>query len=112
MRLAGSVPLFSDGLAYVIDGGGSLVVIDGKTGESVFQQAKEKDLKGPNASPAIAGGMVFIPNTKGEIRVFKAGRKPELVATNPSDSGASSPFFVGNRVYLTSTKMLYAISTK
>ncbi|MEI7831858.1 MAG: PQQ-binding-like beta-propeller repeat protein [bacterium] len=111
-RLGGSSPSVYDGLVYLLDSGGLLVVLDAKTGEIVYQQPKEKDIKGLDASLAIANGMIYVPNSKGEIRVFKAGRKPELVATNISEPIRSSPFCAGERIYLTGRTTLYAISTK
>ena len=111
-RLGGSTPSVYDGLVYLLDGGGLLVVLDAKTGEIVYQQPREKDIKGLDASLAIANGMIYVPNSKGEIRVFKAGRKPELVATNIVEPIASSPFCAGERIYLTGRTTLYAIGAK
>jgi outer membrane protein assembly factor BamB len=111
-RLAGSSPLVFEGLVYFVDGNGVLQVLDAKTGAAVFTQAKTKDSKAMDASPTIAGRFLFVPSSKGAIRVYTAGPKPELVATNMLEASSSSPVAAGNYLYYAGKRTLYCIGAE
>ena len=111
VRLAGSSPVVNDGLVYALDGGGSLVVVEAKTGEVLFKQLAEKGQMSVDASLAIGGGLLFVPNWQGDISVYRPGRKPELVAKNAGEPNASSPVIAGSRLYLCGPRILYALTT-
>jgi outer membrane protein assembly factor BamB len=65
-----------DGLCYTADFDGSVYCFDAKTGEKHW----EYDMKGNTwSSPYWVDGHVYIGNEKGEVHIFKHGKKMELV---------------------------------
>ncbi len=82
-------PLFADGLIYLVSEGGFLIVLDAKTGESVYR--KRLDLHprvayishpGVAASPTLAGKYIYIMDNSGTCIVLSRGREPKVVARN------------------------------
>ncbi len=57
---------------------GQLVVLKPATGEILF---RSEGRQGDNASLALAGGYLLMVDTDGELSVWKAGDKPELLRT-------------------------------
>lgn len=99
-----------DGLLYGVTTDGFLDVIDVKTGEPVYRQ--RLPLPQVYSSPAVAGGHVFVFDTRGKAVVFKTGRKYELVATNQLEGTGASPVFDGKRLYVRGQKHLYCLQAK
>ena len=63
------------------------------------------------ASPAAAGGKLYLTSRAGVVSVVRAGREFELLASNDVEEPiASSPVFVGDRLYLRTYQSLLAIS--
>jgi outer membrane protein assembly factor BamB len=102
-------PLVKDGILYTVDTKSNLLVIDAKTGNTLYTSK----LRGKyNSSPVFAGGKVYITSVKGETTVLKAGRNPEIVAENtlPGEVFAT-PAIVRNSILFRSEKALYRIGT-
>jgi outer membrane protein assembly factor BamB len=101
-------PLVHDGLVYLCRENGTLICLDAKTGERLYEQSMHKQRH--RASPVYADGKIILTARDGTFSVVKAGRKFELLASNrlPDDFSAS-PALSGGRIYLRGFKTLYAI---
>jgi outer membrane protein assembly factor BamB len=100
-------PLVYDGLVYLCRDG-SLLVLDGKTGKSLYEQRIH-----PNryrASPMAADGNIYLTAHDGTVTVVKAGPTFKQVAVNKlPDDIIASPAPSNGRIYLRGWKTLYAI---
>lgn len=122
-------PLYHDGLLYLVSEGGILIVVDAKSGERVY--GKTLDLHpriqyisapGVAASPALAGGKIYIFDNSGESVVLKPGREFKMLAKNTlenilgpmewneaQEQLMSTPFFDGKSIYIRSPEWMYCI---
>jgi outer membrane protein assembly factor BamB len=101
-------PLIFDGLVYLCRENGTLLVLDAKTGEQIYQERCYSDRY--RASPTYADGKIFLCSRDGTITVVKPGRKFEILAENKmGESISSSPVFADGRMYLRTFDALYAI---
>jgi len=96
---------------WLLDSGGLLTCYDAQTGEKVYEHELEKVC---NASPALAGGRLYVVSIKGVTFVAETGREFKLVATNPLGEGGvvASPAFQNGRIYLRGKKHLFCIGQK
>jgi outer membrane protein assembly factor BamB len=67
---------------YVVSNQGVVTAYDAKTGKQVYQQRIADRGGAFTASPVAADGRIYLSSEDGEIFVFKAGPKHELLATN------------------------------
>lgn len=102
--------LLYQGLIYMTNEIGVLTCVDAATGERVWR----KRLGGIFfASPVGADGKVYFLSETGETYVLKAGREPDLLATNTIDERfIASPAIADGRIYLRSDNALYAIGAE
>ncbi len=100
-------PLLVDELLYLLSNGGVLTCLEAKTGEEVWSER----LGGNHmASPIHADGRIYCLGVQGKVSVVKAGRSPEILATNTFESGfLASPAVVGQALFLRSKTHLYRI---
>jgi outer membrane protein assembly factor BamB len=124
-------PLIYDGLVYVTTSKGILIVIDLKKNELVYSKLLDIGLDwtkadrpfgcGLNASPAMAGGKIFITG-HGTFLIIEPGREYKEIARNKIDvitdrtgwyltqqGTMSSPFFDGDRIYYRAERFVYCI---
>ncbi len=103
-------PLVRAGLIYTVDSKNTLVVIDAKTGNSVYSKRLKNKY---HASPVYAGGRVYLSSIKGEILVLKEGREPEVLSENllPGDLYAT-PAISRNSILIRTDSSLYRIGAK
>jgi outer membrane protein assembly factor BamB len=99
--------LLYGGLLYMTNEVGVVTCADVATGQKVWQ----KRLGGIFfASPVAADGRVYMVSETGETFVLRAGREPELIATNDlGERFVASPAISGGRIYLRSDGTLFAI---
>jgi outer membrane protein assembly factor BamB len=103
-----SSPLVKDDIVYLCREQGTLIAMDAKTGEQLY----EERLSGARhrASPVYADGRIYCTGRDGAINVVRHGRKFERLATNKmGEEMSSSPVISNGRVYLRTFKALYAI---
>jgi hypothetical protein len=63
-----------------------------------------------SASPVLAAGHVYLPLEDGQLFVFKAGEKFELVSKNDlGDGGFASPVICEGQIFLRTDHYLYCI---
>jgi outer membrane protein assembly factor BamB len=61
------------------------------------------------SSPVAAGGKIFIASRNGIVTVFEAGEKLSILAQNDfGENITATPAVVDNKIYLRTSKWLYA----
>jgi hypothetical protein len=109
-------PVVVDGLIYAITQRSHFSIIDAKTGKVINGDGKGEQLKlGKGTcypSLSAAGEHILVSSDNGTTIVFKAGRTPEVVATNKLDTFRSCPVFEDGRMYLRTYEYLYCIGAK
>jgi outer membrane protein assembly factor BamB len=104
-------PVYQDGLVYLCLENGNLVCVDGRTGETIYEERTTADRH--RASPVLADGKLYLTARKGIVTVAKVGREFEILAQNDlGEPMSSTPVFSGGRVYLRTFEALYAIGPK
>jgi outer membrane protein assembly factor BamB len=73
-------PIIYGDLFYVLADNGVFSAYDAKSGERVYQERLPSSF---SASPVAADGKLYMASQDGDVFVVKAGRKYELLATNP-----------------------------
>lgn len=106
--------LYDDRLYFLKTNSAILTIVDSKTGEAVVSASRLPDLGGTvYASPAGAGGKVYIVNREGSTLVMEHGDSINKIALNQlNDTIDASPAFVGNYLYLRGRDSLYCIEKK
>ena len=100
--------LFHDGMLFNLNDQGILTCFNGSDGDIHWR----KRLGGNySASPAYAGGHLYLCSEEGAVSVVKASSDYKRVAENKLDSGfMASPVICGGRIYLRTKTHLYCIS--
>ena len=122
-------PLAHDGLIYLVSEGGFLIVMDAKTGESVYRlklplhpRLNYVSEPGCAASPALAGGHIYIFDNSGTGIVIEPGRTFKLLASNviedvrnpgewneTQEQLMATPAFDQDSIYLRGQENLYCV---
>ena len=100
-----------DGLLYIAEEIGIAYCLDARTGAKHW----EMDLRGGTVwgSPYFVDGKVFLGSDSGEMTVFKAGKKMEILAKNEFEEGIFGTPVAANGVLFVATKSkLFAIAEK
>jgi outer membrane protein assembly factor BamB len=97
---------------YSVNDRGIVWCLDAKTGKEVWGAQRIAPAI-YSSSPVLADGKIYISNEDGVTTVLKAGDKFEVLAANDmGDYTLSSPAISDGRIYLRTTKFLYAIGNK
>jgi len=100
--------LYYDGLLYMTNEVGVVTCADARTGERVWRHRLDGIFF---ASPVAGDGKVYMVSETGETFVMRAGRTPELLATNDlGERFLASPAIAAGRIFLRSDQGLFAIS--
>ena len=96
-----------EGLLYMTNEVGIVTCLDARTGERVWQHR----LGGVFfASPVAGAGKIYFLSETGETYVLKAGRTPEVLATNSLDERfIASPAIAQGRIFLRGDRTLFAV---
>ncbi len=91
-------PVCNGELLWLVDSGGVVTCYDAVTGQKVW----EKDIGGSfQASPSVAGDLLYLPSDNGTLFILKAARQYALVdRIELGDGCLASPAFHQGRVYL------------
>ena len=76
-------PLVYGDLLYTVSNQGVVTAYNAKTGERVYQERIAGRGGAFTASPVASDGKIYLSSEDGEIFVFKAGPKHELLSVNP-----------------------------
>src|SRR5262249_34028359 len=103
-----------EGLCYAADFDGMFFCLDAKTGKKIW----DHDLRGDTwSSPYWVNGHVYMGNEKGEVHIFKHGKKKQLVRKINMGRVAkvrATPVAAGGVLYVMTENptRLYAIASK
>ncbi len=102
-------PVVHEGRVYVTKSAGVLVCADASSGKVLWQLR----LRGPIwATPALAGGHLYVVNHDGLVQVVRLGAQGTLVGTGQIDKGIlASPAVADAAVYFRSNQHLWKIAT-
>jgi outer membrane protein assembly factor BamB len=105
-------PLLYEGKLYLLERlRAALSCHDLATGRAHYAAQRLEGLGTVYASPAGAGGRVYIVDREGNAAVIRHGDKFELMASNKLDDGFdASPVIVGGELILRGHKHLYSIA--
>jgi hypothetical protein len=94
---------------YVVNDKGIVHVVEVASGKVAYGPQRLKPAI-YSASPVLADGRIYVTNEEGLTSVFKAGPAFELLAENALDDFTlASPAVAGGRIFLRTSKKLWAI---
>jgi outer membrane protein assembly factor BamB len=100
--------VYYDGLLYMTNEVGVVTCADARTGERVWRHRLDGVFF---ASPVAGDGKIYMVSETGETYVLRAGRTPEVLATNDlGERFLASPAIAGGRIFLRSDEGLFAIA--
>jgi len=106
-------PLVYGDLLYVNSNNGILAAYDAKTGERVYQERIAGKGGAFSASPTAADGRIYLTSEDGDVHVVKAGRKYELLSTNPmGEVMMGTPAITRGMIVVRTMKHVYGIAEK
>ena len=128
MAIVGS-PLYDNGLVYTVSEGGSLIVVDAKTGRLVYNKVLENlnprltwvFAVGVCTGPNLAGNVIHIRDDQSQTLVIAPGPVYKELAKNvlwetqsngTLQESQSNPFYEGGRIYYRTQRFLYCIGEK
>ncbi|MFP6886557.1 MAG: PQQ-binding-like beta-propeller repeat protein [Opitutales bacterium] len=104
-------PLLYEGLLYLCKENGTVLCLDAKTGEQLYQERFHGQTY--RSSPVAANGRILFTARDGTFTVLRAGRNYEIMTKNKlDDQFTASPAIARDRFYLRGYKYLYAIGRK
>ena len=100
----------TDGVyVYVINDRGIMACLDAKTGHEYYTRQRLRPGT-YSASPVLADGRIYATNEDGLTSVVAAGPEFKVIAENELDDYTlSSPAISGGRIFIRTTKFLWAI---
>ena len=99
--------VYDQGLVYMASDVGGVTAIDATTGQRVWQHRIPGIF---SASPVAGDGKLYFVSETGEVTVLRAGRTPEVLATNSlGERLIASPAISGGQPFLRSDDRLFCI---
>ncbi len=103
-------PIIYGDLFYVLGDNGVLSAYDAKTGERIYQERLPSSF---SASPIATNGTLYLASQDGDVFVVKAGRKYELLATNPmAQALMATPAISDGLLIVRGENTIYAIGER
>ncbi len=103
-------PIIYGDLFYVLADNGVFSAYDAKTGERIYQERLPSSF---SASPIAADGKLYLASQDGDVFVVKAGRKYELLATNPMGQPLlATPAISDRLIIVRGENTIYAIGER
>jgi len=95
---------------YTLSNSGVLITYDAKSGERLYRErAAGRGGVAFTASPVAAAGRLYLASEEGEVYVVRAGKKFELLATNPvGEVVMATPAISGDTLYIRSLGHVFA----
>lgn len=101
------VPLYRDGLLFMLGDGGNVWCLRAATGEEVWQDKLPDKFYG---SMVCADGRLYCISRAGKVYVLSVGEKFALLATNDlGEKSFSTPAVAGGRMYLRTHSHLFSL---
>jgi len=99
--------VYDQGLVYMASDVGGVTAIDAATGQRVWQHRIPGIF---SASPVAGDGKLYFVSETGEVTVLRAGRTPEVLATNTlGERLIASPAISNGQLFLRSDDRLFCI---
>jgi outer membrane protein assembly factor BamB len=106
-------PLIYRDQLYLLQGNGVVSAHDVRTGQRLYQERLVATGGSFSASPVAADGKVYFASEDGDMYVVQAGRKFELLATNPiGEILMASPAISEGVLFVRGLKTVFAIGLK
>jgi len=103
-------PLIYDGLLYVSGNSGIFDCYDAASGEEIYRERIPHKGAGFSASPIAADGKIYLPSEDGDIFVVRAGRRFQLLGSNPmGEALMATPALGDGMMYVRGEKHLFAV---
>ena len=107
-----SSPLYYNNHVYMIRDGGIISCFDAQNGKVIYR-GKTGATGAYFSSPVAAGGKIYIASRNGIVTVIDTGEKFNIIAQNNlGDNITATPAVVDNKLYLRTSKFLYAFGKK
>ena len=105
-------PLLYGGVLYMVNDNGIITILNPDTG-ALIKQGRLTGAPGPHfSSPTAAGGHVYFSSEAGAIVVVKPGEDLTPLAVNDlKEETYATPAFAAGRIYVRTTRALYAFGT-
>ncbi len=106
-----SSPLLTHGRLFLVKRGGLSACFDGKTGETIWQKKRIKNLGEYYASPVAADGKIFVINDEGIMVVL--ADEPEVKVLAKNDMGANclaTPAIAHGSIFIRTREKLFRIA--
>lgn len=104
-------PLLYEGILYLCKENGTVLCLDAKTGEQLYQERFHGQTY--RGSPVAFNGRILFTARDGTFTLIKAGKSYNLLVKNKlDDEFTASPAISRDRLYLRGYKFLYAIGKK
>lgn len=105
-----SSPVSGGDAVFTVTSSGLLACFDAKDGKKLWEHDYEMEVQ---ASPAIAGGRVYVLSTHGDVAVVRNGRKFEDAGRSKlDDEFYASPAFADGRIIVRGNKNLWGFGVK
>jgi outer membrane protein assembly factor BamB len=103
-------PIIYEGLFYTCSDNGVLSAYEANTGSLIYQERLPSSF---SASPVAADGKLYLASQDGDVFVVKAGRKFELLATNPMGQALmATPAISAGLLIVRTENYIYAIGER
>ena len=104
-------PLVADGRLFIVKRGGISGAFDAKTGATLWEQKRIRNLGNYYASPVTGDGKIYVAGENGFIVVLKQGPKLEILARNDmGEPCVATPAVADGRLYVRTLNKLYCLS--
>ena len=106
-----SSPLLTNGRLFLVKRGGLSACFDGKTGETIWERKRIKNLGEYYASPVAADGKIFAINDAGIMVVLADA--PEVKVLSKNDMGATclaTPAIARGSIFIRTREKLFRIA--
>jgi outer membrane protein assembly factor BamB len=105
-------PLVYRGYVFMVKDGGVATLLDAASGKLV-KQLRARGGGNYYASPAGGDGKIYTASKSGEVTVFRLGPPLDIVGTRDfKEAINASPVLADGRVYIRTSKALYAFGNK
>lgn len=103
-------PLVKDGIIYTVDTRNTLIVLDAKTGNTLYSWKLKNKY---NSSPVYADGRVYLTSVRGETLILQAGPNLNIITENKLQGEIfATPAIVGNSLVIRNEDSLLRIGIR
>ena len=104
-------PLVVDGRLFIVKRGGISGAFDAKTGATLWEQKRIRNLGNYYASPVAGDGKIYVAGENGFVVVLKQSPKLEILARNDmGEPCVATPAVADGRLYVRTLSKLYCLS--